>query len=118
MKLTPALSGASFFLAMLCAYGFHTGMSDPPGSDFNETVASSAFFFLALTLNGTLAAKFETDRVRVLVAIVSAVFVAIGFVALIVLSIFFDTAAPLILTMGGLTAVYLLVCYGLSKSGQ
>ena len=52
MQLTPALSGASFALAMFAAYGFHAMVADPPDSDVNETLATSAFLFFSLTING------------------------------------------------------------------
>jgi peptidoglycan/LPS O-acetylase OafA/YrhL len=118
MQLTPVLSGASFALAMFTAYGFHAMVADPPDSDVNETLATAAFLFFSLTVNGALAVKFESERIRVLIAIVSGVFLAVGLAALIILAMMVDTPTPISLTMGVLTTLYLVICYGLSKSGQ
>jgi hypothetical protein len=80
-------------------------------------VGIGSFLSMALTLTGTLSISYDYDRTNTLTRITSAVFFTLILLSQIIFTVINSIILPTyVLVTGGLTILYFLIIYGISKS--
>jgi hypothetical protein len=105
-------------LSALIGYGFYAFWRGESHTDIHLATTAIALLYSLVTLVISLGLRFQTDRATLVIRSTSIVFFLVGFLTLILISVFTTSVPGLIITMGLISLVYALIVYSVMRSGQ
>lgn len=112
MKFNAVPSAIAVGLACLIAYAFYAF-----GGDSRNAVAVCALLFTCMTLLCTIGIDFGSSRSTTVIRTVAGTTFLLGLGALVLLARFSNSIPVLVIIMGIMSLLFMLISYGLTRSG-
>ncbi len=118
MKINKVTTSIAIAISVLISYGFYAFWRGETYNTLHFATIIISLLFLVLTLTSAIGISFKTSRITIIIRSVAGMFFLIGFVLLILLANFSSSLPFLVILMGGLTLIFVLIVYAVSKSRQ